>query len=239
MVKATNPYIDESFANNWNKLQKTKDVYKNKVLLPKMFEIARVSELEIKRVCELGCGNGNLASLLLETNIDYLCAIDISKFNLYNTIKNNKNDSRLNLIELDLTQNFRENKKLKELDLGCSFDLVVSNMVINEMEDLNNFFEFASSLLRKNGRLIVSTLSDKYLTYLNYPKVFSFEVEGLGVSVPNYCRSGVKIRSFGEKQKLNFLERLDIQIDDSFLKNNQKFEFSKSIPLISIYIWTK
>ena len=236
MSNSPNPYTSKDFADNWDRIQKTEDEYKNNVLLPMLFERAKISELNVKRVCELGCGNGNFANLLLGTNIESLYAIDISKFNLANALKNNNKDSRLKTLEFNLSQNFRENKRLF---FESDFDLVVSNMVVNELTELDNFFGLASSILSKKGRVIISALSQEYSEFLDYPKVFNFEVENLGISIQNYCWSEEDLRSIAQQYDLNFSDRIDLQIGDKFISNNPKFHSLKNTPLVSIYTWTK
>lgn len=139
-------YQDETFANYWNdRAGDAGEVYKRYVLDPLMFE--RVGSFKGKTIIELGCGNGYLALKLLEHDPKQIIMMDISAYNLQHAAKKTKDD-RVSFVEHDVTKPW-------EIE-STSIDVIYSNMMLNEIEDIVSPIREAFRVLRGGGVFIFS-----------------------------------------------------------------------------------
>jgi len=119
-------YQDKKFATYWNeRAGETGEIYKRLVLDPIMIDL--VGSLKNKTILELGCGNGYLAQRFIEQNPKSLILTDISKHNL-EFAKEKCADSRISFLEQDVTEKWQVGSE--------SIDIVYSNMMLNEVENI-------------------------------------------------------------------------------------------------------
>lgn len=172
-------YQNEIFAEYWNeRAGDSGEVYKRFVLDPLMLEI--VGSLKNKTIIELGCGNGYLAPKLLEQDPNQIIMMDISKYNLAHAAKKTS-DARVNFLEQDATELWKVG--------SSSTDLVYSNMMLNEIEDIQATIEEAFRVLKDGGVFVFSVTHpawDLFIYAQEKAGVSSHKVKGLG----GYFRRG-------------------------------------------------
>jgi ubiquinone/menaquinone biosynthesis C-methylase UbiE len=139
-------YQDQTFANYWNERAGDKgEAYKCYVLDPLMFRL--VGDLKDKVVLELGCGNGYLAPKLLEQSPKRIVMTDISDHNLeYARAK--CNDPRVSFLQQDATEPWSIE--------SMGIDVVYSNMMLNEVENIKTPVDEAFRVLRNGGIFVFS-----------------------------------------------------------------------------------
>jgi ubiquinone/menaquinone biosynthesis C-methylase UbiE len=139
-------YQDVTFANYWNdRAGDEGEAYKRYVLDPLMFKL--VDGFKDKVVLELGCGNGYLASKLLSQSPSRIIMMDISERNLEHA-RAKCADPKVSFLQQDATEPWK-------VDSG-SVDIIYSNMMLNEVEDIKTPIEEAVRVLRNNGVFIFS-----------------------------------------------------------------------------------
>lgn len=185
-------YQDKKFATYWNeRAGETGEIYKRLVLDPIMFDL--VGSLKEKVILELGCGNGYLSPKFIEQDPKSLILADISNHNL-EFAKEKCNDSRIVFLEQDATEKWHLNNK--------SVDLVYSNMMLNEVENIKIPIEEAFRVLSSNGIFIFSVTHPSWdLFIFAQEKVGrkSNKIQGLG----NYFRRGFARYIMGADSKTN------------------------------------
>jgi ubiquinone/menaquinone biosynthesis C-methylase UbiE len=139
-------YQDEVFANYWNdRAGDAGEVYKRYVLDPLMFKL--VGDFKDKTIIELGCGNGYLAPRLLEQQPKQIIMTDISKYNLQHAAEKCR-DPRVSFLEQDATEAWKVE--------AASIDIVYSNMMLNEIEDIETPIQEAFKALKDGGVFVFS-----------------------------------------------------------------------------------
>lgn len=139
-------YQDEKFANYWNeRAGDNGEAYKKYVLDPLMFKL--VGNFRHKVILELGCGNGYLAQKLLEQSPKQIIMTDISEHNLRHAALK-CSDQRVSFLQQDATEPWK-------LD-PSSFDVIYSNMMLNEVEDIKTPIEEAFRALHSGGVFVFS-----------------------------------------------------------------------------------
>lgn len=172
-------YQNKAFAAFWNeRAGDLGEVYKRFVLDPLMFRL--VGSLKNKIIIELGCGNGYLAPKLLKQDPNQIIMMDISKYNLENAFKKT-NDARVSFLEQDATERWKAN--------SSSVDVVYSNMMLNEIEDIQTAINEAFRVLTDGGVFVFSVTHpawDLFIYGQEKAGVKSNKVKGLG----GYFRRG-------------------------------------------------
>lgn len=122
----------------------------NKIWFKKSLELMKKKGVEFESAADIGAGKGEFLLTLRKQygeNKEYL-AIDYSTNNI-----NELSGQGLNAIQLDL-----ENINLERFkDYKNKFDCIVCLEVIEHIFNLDPLFEFFNFLLKKNGKLIIST----------------------------------------------------------------------------------
>lgn len=112
----------------------------------------------VEQICDLGCGNGYLASLLANRGY-YVTGIDASQSGVALASSAYPSD-RLEFICAEIKHFFPE-----EL-LNKQFDLVISSDVIEHLYRPSDLVETAKCLLRPGGHLVIATPYHGYLKNL-------------------------------------------------------------------------
>lgn len=141
-------YQNEEFASFWDKRAgENGEPYKRFVVDPILFRL--VGDFKGLDVLELGCGNGYLARKFIEQGTKSLVLADISKYCLENA-KNKFSDERISYLEQDMTLSWR----IK----ADSIDVVYSNMMLNEVENIVTPTAEAYRVLRPGGTFVFSVI---------------------------------------------------------------------------------
>lgn len=100
-----------------------------------------------KTVLELGCGNGYLAKKFLKEDVEQLILVDISEHNL--KYASQKVDSpKITFLLQDATKTWRVDDQ--------SIDVIYSNMMMNEIEDITSVCSEAFRVLKAGGMFAFS-----------------------------------------------------------------------------------
>jgi 2-polyprenyl-3-methyl-5-hydroxy-6-metoxy-1,4-benzoquinol methylase len=107
----------------------------------------------VKRVCDLGCGNGYMADRLAALGLDVV-GVDASESGIAIARGNFRQPT---FVQAVIDSTLRERTKLAE------FDLVVSSDVIEHLYRPADLIEAAASLLEPNGQFLIGTPYHGYL----------------------------------------------------------------------------
>lgn len=139
-------YQDEDFSRFWNERAGPQgEPYKRHVLDPVLMELS--GSLNGRSVLEMGCGNGYLGPTFVKAGVSELVLMDISEHNIGYA-------SQLNT---DPLVNFLVHDATVPWPLAAeSFDVVYSNMMLNEVEDIITPLVQAFRVLKPQGQLLFS-----------------------------------------------------------------------------------
>jgi ubiquinone/menaquinone biosynthesis C-methylase UbiE len=140
-----------------------------------------------ERVLEIACGNGEFARRMAEVGGRVL-AVDFSEAMLERA---RAHGGQVDYRHVDATNE----DALRSLGEPGSFDAVVSNMAIMDMESIEPMVASASLLLRPAGRFVFSTLHPAFNSGDARPTV-EFDPEGSGSEVYS-----VKVSSYGRPSR--------------------------------------
>lgn len=104
-----------------------------------------LGEVQGRRVLDLGCGTGRHALWLAQQGAEVV-AVDFSAGMLAEA-QNKPGADRVEFVELDLTE---------PLPYSAEFDLVVSGLVLEHLQELQPFFAAAYQTLKPGGRAVIS-----------------------------------------------------------------------------------
>lgn len=208
-------YQDKTFAEYWNKRAGDEgEDYKKYVLDPLMFKL--IGDLKNKVILELGCGNGYLAKKFLQLSPQKIILMDISEHNI-NYAKQKIHDSKANFIVADATSKW---------DISSnSIDVIYSNMMLNEVEDIKTPISESYRVLKTGGTFVFSVTHpawDLYTFAQEQAGVASKKIKGLG----GYFRKG----------SAKFIMGIDSKTNPNLAKNyNVEFEVQHYQRTISDY----
>jgi len=185
-------YQNPKFAKYWNeRAGNTGEIYKRLILDPLMLKT--VGSLTDKVILELGCGNGYLGPMFLTQKPKKLILMDISKYNLQ-FAKEKCNDPKIIFLEQDATRKWRVDSN--------SIDVVYSNMMLNEVDNIKTPIKETFRVLKKGGIFIFSVTHpswDLFIFAQEKAGKKSNKVQGLG----NYFRRGFTKFIMGTDSKTN------------------------------------
>ncbi|SDQ44116.1 methyltransferase domain-containing protein [Carnobacterium viridans] len=186
----------DSFADTYSKNHNEQgDIHKEVFLNPTLFSL--MGELKDKQVLDAGCGEGYLSRLLSKagsnvTAVDYsLRMIEIAQ--------------ERTPVDLQIKYLRGNCEKLDTLE-DNSFDLIVSNMVIQDLPNYENAFREMFRLLVDGGSFIFSILHPCFVTpgsgWEN-----NNSGEKLHWNVDRYFYEGAYEQRLGDKEKVLFFHR--------------------------------
>lgn len=185
-------YQNKQFAEYWNKRAGDYgEVYKRYVLDPIMFKL--VNSFANKTVLELGCGNGYLAQKFIEKKVNKLILTDISKHNLA-FAKQKFQNNKIEYLEQDATKKWKVS--------SSSIDIVYSNMMLNEVENIKTPISESFRVLKENGIFVFSVTHpswDLFIFAQEKAGKKSKKIKNLG----NYFRRGFAKYIMGSDSKTN------------------------------------
>lgn len=172
-------YQNLEFAKYWNeRAGETGEAYKKMILDPLMFEA--IGSLRNKVVLELGCGNGYLGPLFLAQKPKKIIMLDISKYNLQ-FAKEKCHNPKISFLQQDAT--------IKWKVQSSTIDIVYSNMMLNEVDNIKTPIQETFRVLKKDGIFIFSVTHpswDLFVFAEDKAGLKSHKIQGLG----NYFRRG-------------------------------------------------
>lgn len=115
-----------------------------------ILDLIKSTGIKRRRILDLGCASGHTTVIAaLENPLDYFYGVDIGEAFI---VEANKKKQDLNLSNLEFACESAE-KYIGEKD----FDLIICAEIIEHVENLENFFDNLNKLLKKNGRLLITT----------------------------------------------------------------------------------
>jgi len=111
---------------------------------------------DVRSICDLGCGNGYLTNQLASGGYEVL-GIDASASGIQ--------QARASATNVRFIQSFID-KDVRDRNSVKAVDLVVSSDVVEHLYRPSDLFEAAWSLLKQNGRLVITTPYHGYLKNL-------------------------------------------------------------------------
>lgn len=137
-------YEEKEFAQFWDDISGAKgQTYKEYVVDPAMFKL--LESLKNKTVLDLGCGNGYLGPVFIKKGAKKVILVDISKENLEIAKRRNPN-KKVSFIHQDATKRWK-------VPSG-SVDVIFSDMMLNEIENIRAPFREAARILKKRGKFV-------------------------------------------------------------------------------------
>jgi ubiquinone/menaquinone biosynthesis C-methylase UbiE len=133
------------YSSSWDKTYGTdKDPIRNIIIFP--FIKSKIENLRHQFIADVGCGNGNMILNIQNLSFDSLIGIEKNP-SFVKYAKENVTDERVNIIESDF---------LKESLISAgSIDILLAIFVVNEMEELSEFFRKSSRILTPTGQILL------------------------------------------------------------------------------------
>jgi SAM-dependent methyltransferase len=138
----------DALAGFWDERMGAGETWQGGLIQPAVERVLALRSGE--RVLEIACGNGEFARRMAELGGSVL-AVDFSEAMLERARAHGGN---IEYREVDAT----DEKALLALGESGSFDVVVSNMAIMDMQDIEPMISASAMLLRDGGRFVFSTL---------------------------------------------------------------------------------
>lgn len=149
-------YQDPVFAEYWNRRAGSEgESFKRYVLDPIMLHHA--GDLRGKTILDLGCGNGYLAQKLLKQNPKKVVLMDISEYNI-SYAKEKTRDPRVEFVVADATVPWNIPSQ--------SIDVVYSNMLLNEIENITTPIREAYRVLKPESLFLCSITHPAWYVYI-------------------------------------------------------------------------
>lgn len=136
----------KDFAEFWNQISGSEgQTYKRYVLRPEMLRLS--GPLKGKAVLDLGCGNGYMGPIFLRKGAKRVVLTDISDLNLEHAKKLNES-KKTELVRQDATKRWKFR--------SGEFDVIYSDMMLNEIENIRTPIREAFRTLKKKGRFVAA-----------------------------------------------------------------------------------
>ena len=151
-----NIYQNPKFASYWNeRAGEEGEVYKRDILDPIMFGL--LGDLGNKTILELGCGNGYLGKRFLKQRPHRVILTDISERNI-KFAKRKTNRENIDCIIMDATKKWPIDTE--------SLDIVYSNMMLKEIENIKTPISEAYRTLKNAGQFVFSVTHPSWDLYI-------------------------------------------------------------------------
>ena len=230
-----NYYDNEKFFNGYMIIRSQKMNYNNCIEEPLMLKL--IGNTEGKDILDIGCGSGDLSSILAKTANSVL-GIDISQ-KMLNTAR-----------EKNISNNIRyQELSMENIDsLSEKFDIAVSSLAFHYVENFEKLILDISKLLRKRGSLIFSqehpmVTANRQLkdwicdpeTKSRYWPVSNYNEEGERFekwfidNVKKYHRTLSTIINTIIKNNFKILEIAESRADDELISKEPKFLNGKNL----------
>lgn len=165
-------------AELWDSISGAKgQTYKRYVVRPTMFK--QIRKFSGKRVLEVGCGNGYLGPIFIRNGVRSVLMMDISQENLAIAKRRNSSD-RATFLKHDATKKWPLKSR--------SFDIVYSDMMLNEIRNIATPINEAYRVLKKGGQFIVAVTHPAWDLFEFAKKKFSGSSETIPEAGPYFER---------------------------------------------------
>lgn len=190
-IKRWNNYADTYSKNHTDQ----GDIHKEVLLNPALFSL--MGSVKNKKVLDAGCGEGYLSRIIAKSGATVV-AIDYSLRMLEIAKERTPNE-----LQIDYRHGNCEDLNFLEDE---SFELIVSNMVIQDLANYEKAFQEMYRLLVDGGSLIFSILHPCFVTpESGWEK--TKDGKKLHWNVDQYFFEGVYEQRLGEKEKMLFFHR--------------------------------
>lgn len=201
----------ESFASNYSEIG---DIHREVFLNPTLLEL--LGSVQGKKVLDAGCGEGYLSRMLSNLGAAVV-GVDYSKKMLEIAENRTPNDMKIRY----------EHGNLEELSFldDRFFDLIVSNMVIQDLSEYDKAINEMYRLLNDGGYFIFSILHPCFITP-GSGWVKSEDGEKLYWKVDNYFYEGAYEQAFPieQEEKIVFFHRTITSYVDTIIKSGFRIE---------------
>src|SRR5262249_13560880 len=137
-------YQDKVFAAFWDQISGAKgQTYKEYVVDPAMFKL--LGSLKRKTVVDLGCGNGYLGPVFLRKGAKKAILVDVSEANIENAKRRNSS-TKIDFLCQDATKKWKIPSN--------TIDVIFSDMMLNEVKNIQMPVKEAARVLKRGGKLI-------------------------------------------------------------------------------------
>lgn len=186
----------DAFADTYSKHHSEQgDLHKEVFLNPTLFSL--MGNTKNKKILDAGCGEGYLSRMLSKAGAT-VTAVDYSK-RMIEIAKERTPDN----LSIDYKQGNCEDLNALE---DKSFDLIVSNMVIQDLADYEKAFQDMYRLLEEGGSFVFSILHPCFVTpECGWERTDSGEK--LHWNVDKYFYEGAYEQGLGDKEKILFFHR--------------------------------
>lgn len=160
-------YEEEEFAAFWDQISGSRgQSYKKFVIDPAMLK--QVGSLKNKTVIDLGCGNGYMGPLFIRRGAKNVILMDISRPNIEIAKKRNKNE-KVKFIRQDCTKKWRIEDN--------STDIIYSDMMLNEIQNIKRPMAEAARVLKRKGKFVFAITHPAWDLYEYTKKKFTGKSE--------------------------------------------------------------
>ncbi len=198
-------YQDPQMAEFWDSISGEKgQTYKRYVVRPSMFRLVRT--FRKKDILEVGCGNGYLGPIFIRAGANRVLMMDISKDNL--KIAQNRNKSKkVKFLNHDATRKWPLRPS--------TFDVVYSDMMLNEVKNIKVPIEESYRCLRKGGQLVIAVTHPAWDLFEYARRTF----EGSSPTIPEagpyferkYCEYIMSTNSLGAKYSEHYKRNFAVE----------------------------
>ena len=186
----------DNFAETYSKSHTEQgDVHKEIFLNPTLFSL--MGTVKNKKILDAGCGEGYLSRLLAKSDAN-VTAVDYSPKMIEIARERTPNELSIHYIK----GNCEDLHSLED----ASFDLIVSNMVIHDLENYKKTFKEMFRLLVDGGTFVFSILHPCFVTPgSGWEKTENGEK--LHWNVDNYFYEGAYVQKLGNTEKMVYFHR--------------------------------
>ena len=198
--------------NSWahqydNNVNPTRDL--DKIITKKI-----LSDIKFSSILELGCGTGKNTEWLI-TKADQLTALDFSD-GMLELARKKISDYHITFIKADLNEMWPL--------IGQSFELVISNLTLEHIENIDHIFNSAANTLVENGKYFVCELHpEKQLA----GSKARFESSGNVIELETFIHLESDYLAVAEKAGLTLLNKKDWYDENHELPRLISFLFEK------------
>lgn len=161
-------------------------------------------------ILDFGCGKGNLLKVLAESQI---------KCNLYGIdIFKNKEDY-LKIKRDNYFANIKSIRPYENFEFGVKFDIVISNMVFEHIEDLSHIYKHLKNIMSEDGIIIAGFPTKEIIIEPHLKLPFLHLIKKNSVLLMNYLKFALFMK-LGQFKSLKF--------GSDYEKNkylNQRFQY--------------
>lgn len=179
-----------------------------------------ISTIKIYRPClDIGCGDGQFASILFKDQIDF--GLDISEREI--DLCKEKGKYKFLLLADSTKMPFKDN---------C-FSTIISNSVFEHVDNIEKLLKEIQRVLKKDGTLIFTTHTNLYRKYLLFPDIFKrIKMERIGkayIVLLNYLWKHTSI--FSRRKWLNLLKENGFEVLES-----RYYMFKKTTRIFDLFL---